>query len=438
MFRFLDAERERRATLRRHHPRPADRVGRARVAVGAEARLPRPDRRRLRAVAGGRRPPLDLVEHAPRPERAQARRRRHRPGPAATRRSSSSAACRPTTRRRSTGRRRATWRSARCASAPASRASGNGRDGSYPSEALANCSQLSRERERASLGYSWRAAMRVLLVTPPMTQLNTPYPATAYLMGCLRKHAATGRGRAGGPVDRAVPAAVLARRADGGAGRARRRSARRRGGEKPLRAGSSSRVGDVRRAGRAGRPVSPGPRRQPRHAHRRARVSARGPALRVARRRRGDDGDSLGWAFGELGVTDRARHLASLFIDDLADVIRDGIDPALRAVALRREARRRARPASIRSPTRSTPRRRWSIACSTTLARDCVRAHAPDVVGLTVPFPGNLYGALRIARVAKAERPAAKVVLGGGYVNTELRQLGDAARVRRLRLHHAR
>ena len=55
-----------------------------------------------------------------------------------------------------------------------------------------------------------------------------------------------------------------------------------------------------------------------------------------------------------------------------------------------------------------------------------MRAHAPDVVGLTVPFPGNLYGALRIARVAKAERPAAKVVLGGGYVNTELRQLGDA------------
>src|SRR5580698_285861 len=31
--------------------------------------------------------------------------------------------------------------------------------------------------------------MRVLLITPPMTQLNTPYPATAYLMGFLRLHA---------------------------------------------------------------------------------------------------------------------------------------------------------------------------------------------------------------------------------------------------------
>ena len=32
--------------------------------------------------------------------------------------------------------------------------------------------------------------MRLLLITPPMTQLNTPYPATAYLTGCLRKHVA--------------------------------------------------------------------------------------------------------------------------------------------------------------------------------------------------------------------------------------------------------
>ena len=30
--------------------------------------------------------------------------------------------------------------------------------------------------------------MRCLLVTPPMVQLNTPYPATAYLTGFLRQH----------------------------------------------------------------------------------------------------------------------------------------------------------------------------------------------------------------------------------------------------------
>ena len=32
---------------------------------------------------------------------------------------------------------------------------------------------------------------RILLVTPPLTQLNTPYPATAYIKGFL-----TGRGYA--------------------------------------------------------------------------------------------------------------------------------------------------------------------------------------------------------------------------------------------------
>src|SRR5690242_1329267 len=34
------------------------------------------------------------------------------------------------------------------------------------------------------------APMRCLLITPPMVQLNTPYPATAYLTGFLRGHAA--------------------------------------------------------------------------------------------------------------------------------------------------------------------------------------------------------------------------------------------------------
>ena len=34
------------------------------------------------------------------------------------------------------------------------------------------------------------ATLRVLLITPPMTQINTPYPATAYLMGFLRLHEA--------------------------------------------------------------------------------------------------------------------------------------------------------------------------------------------------------------------------------------------------------
>jgi radical SAM superfamily enzyme YgiQ (UPF0313 family) len=49
------------------------------------------------------------------------------------------------------------------------------------------------------------------------------------------------------------------------------------------------------------------------------------------------------------------------------------------------------------------------------------------LVGLTVPFPGTLYGALRIARRVRQVSPRTRIALGGGYVNTELRELADPA-----------
>jgi len=54
-------------------------------------------------------------------------------------------------------------------------------------------------------------------------------------------------------------------------------------------------------------------------------------------------------------------------------------------------------------------------------------AHGPAVVGFSVPFPGNLIGALRMARRIKATQPDVWTVLGGGYVSTELRSLKDEA-----------
>jgi radical SAM superfamily enzyme YgiQ (UPF0313 family) len=54
-----------------------------------------------------------------------------------------------------------------------------------------------------------------------------------------------------------------------------------------------------------------------------------------------------------------------------------------------------------------------------------VERHRPDLVGVTAPFPGNVYGAFRIARAIKAVAPGARRVLGGGYVNTELRDLRE-------------
>ncbi|MDP1001381.1 hypothetical protein, partial [Klebsiella pneumoniae] len=59
------------------------------------------------------------------------------------------------------------------------------------------------------------------------------------------------------------------------------------------------------------------------------------------------------------------------------------------------------------------------------LTLDALAQHQPDVVLLSVPFPGSVYAALRIAQAIKAARPGVVCVLGGGYVNTELRELAE-------------
>ena len=283
--------------------------------------------------------------------------------------------------------------------------------------------------------------MRLLLVTPPMTQLNTPYPATAYLTGFLRQHEAA----LGLEVHQADAALELFLRVFSQAG------IRQVLGELTARAaelgGDDDGAGD--RDGEAGDAMPPSIAWFLGHGERYvATVDAvvrflqgRDPtlALRIVGRELlpegprfaavgqgpgAEDDDPLGWAFGELGVTDRAKHLASLYIDDLADVIRDGIQPDFE---LSRYGERLAASAPTFDPLRDALEAEPTLidGMLDALARELYARHRPDVVGLTAPFPGNIYGAFRIARAIKACAPATRVVLGGGYVNTELRELAD-------------
>src|SRR5512140_3095033 len=137
-----------------------------------------------------------------------------------------------------------------------------------------------------------------------------------------------------------------------------------------------------------------------------------------------DDDDPLGWAFGGLGITDRAKHLASLYIDDLADVVRDGIQPEFE---LARYGERLAASTPTFDPLHGALEGEPTLvdAMLDELAAELYARQRPDLVGLTAPFPGNVYGAFRIARAIKAIAPATRIVLGGGYVNTELRELAD-------------
>ncbi len=264
--------------------------------------------------------------------------------------------------------------------------------------------------------------MRILLVTPPMTQLNTPYPATAYLTGCLRAHAAEVEVA---QADLSIELFLRLFSRDGLT--AVRQRLERAGRRRRASSGAASTEHFLAHADEYATLVEPVLRfLQGRDPSLALRIVGRtflpeGPRFAAL-----DDPDDerLTWAFGELGTTDRARHLASLFIDDLADVVRDGIDPRFE---LSRYGEKLAESAAtfdaLAQALDGAPTLVDELVDE--LAAEQLRVHAPDVVGLTVPFPGNVYGALRIARVAKAQRPEAHIVLGGGYVNTELRQLTD-------------
>ena len=266
--------------------------------------------------------------------------------------------------------------------------------------------------------------VRLLLVTPPMTQLNTPYPATAYLVGFLRQHAAR-LGLEIAQVDAALELFLRIFSRDG-IQRILDELTSREGDEMPasiehfLEHGATY-VATVEAVVRFLQGRDPGFA---------LRIVGRellpeGPRFAAIEQGPGSgDDDPLAWAFGGLGIADRAKHLASLYIDDLADAIRDGIAPDFE---LARYAERLAASAPTFDPLHEMLEGEPTLVDTMLdeLAGELHARHRPDVVGVTVPFPGNAYSAFRIARAIKAIAPATRTILGGGYVNTELRELSE-------------
>lgn len=139
----------------------------------------------------------------------------------------------------------------------------------------------------------------------------------------------------------------------------------------------------------------------------------------------GLDGENLETYFGILGIHDRAKMFASLFLDDLADVFREAVDPEF---GLAKYAERLAVAAPSFDPfyerlTSGEPT--YMDGLIDALTQTLLEERKPDVVGLTIPFPGTVYGAFRIAACVRKHAPNVKLVLGGGYVNSELRDLSD-------------
>jgi radical SAM superfamily enzyme YgiQ (UPF0313 family) len=262
--------------------------------------------------------------------------------------------------------------------------------------------------------------LKILSVIPPMTQLNTPYPSTAYLTGFLRS-----RGFTAVQEDLALALVLRLFSPDGlralreciAAMPAKQRTPRVQAFERQFErylATIESAVAflqgrDPSIAHRiAGRNFLPeGSRFEPLEAY----VDDEG-------------GDPLAWAFGALGVTDRARHFATLYLDDVADVLREAVDARFEFV---RYAESLAQSQASFEPLAKALAAAENLVDRTLreLTLDALRRHAPNVVLVSAPFPGNVYGAFRIAQAIKANDPSIVTVLGGGFVNTELRELAE-------------
>jgi hypothetical protein len=261
---------------------------------------------------------------------------------------------------------------------------------------------------------------KVLSLIPPMTQLNTPYPSTAYLTGFLRS-----RGVDAVQVDLAL---ALVLRLMSGAGLAQLREA-------------AQALPEAQRSG----PVNFFLDHYPRYAQTIDRVIAflQGRDSTLAHRiaARGflpegprfaaldayddeDSGDPLGWAFGALGSSDRARHLATLYLNDLSDVLQGAVDGRFEFV---RYAEQLAAAQPSFEPLAQALAQAPNLVDQTLaeLTLEAMARHRPQLVLLSVPFPGSVYGALRIAQTVRRHHPEVRIALGGGFVNTELRELAE-------------
>ncbi|HAK79550.1 MAG TPA: radical SAM protein [Runella sp.] len=136
------------------------------------------------------------------------------------------------------------------------------------------------------------------------------------------------------------------------------------------------------------------------------------------------DVEDLDWAFGTMGTQDKARHLATLYLEDLGDFLQEAIDPHF---GFSRYAERLGRTATHFDELLAELQKPDTLITVFLheLLEQKMGVLQPTTVCLSVPFPGNLFGALKCGQYLKKHYPDVKIVMGGGFCNTELRSLSD-------------
>ena len=252
--------------------------------------------------------------------------------------------------------------------------------------------------------------MKILLVTPPLTQLNTPYPATCHLVGFLRSQG------------------LVAEQMDLSIELINTLFTRQKLEEIFEIVSTHSKLSKPNRillqnADFYAKTIEPVMRFL---GGKDSSLAQRFCTLEFwPQSKRLPNDDDLEWGFGMIGNYDRATHLCTLFLKDLCDFINQTIDSRFELI-------RYAESLCLRLPEFEPLQQELNKPLSLIdelmldLFSKKMADSKPDMVGFTIPFPGNLYSALRCAQWLRQYHPNIKIVLGGGYVNTELRSISDS------------
>lgn len=134
--------------------------------------------------------------------------------------------------------------------------------------------------------------------------------------------------------------------------------------------------------------------------------------------------DEMDWAFGSMGMQDKAKHLATLYLEDISDFIVECIDDNF---GFSRYAERLGQSANSFDELYQHLQDDFTYIDHSTLKilEERIESTQPKLVCISVPFPGNLYAAFRCAQFIKKHYPNIKTSMGGGFPNTELRSVSD-------------
>ena len=251
---------------------------------------------------------------------------------------------------------------------------------------------------------------KVLLITPPFTQLNTPYPATAYLKGFLNTKSIQSF-----QCDLGIET-ILALFSAGGLTSLFEAIE----GKSIELTPNAQRIFNLRSRyiQTIDQVIALLQGKNPLLAH----LICNGDYLPEASRF--DTTEDLEWAFGSMGMHDKAKHLATLYLEDLSDLIQEAVDPHF---GFSRYAERLGRSAATFDEINEALLEDDGFIdhLLLTLLREKIESAKPTLIAFSVPFPGNLYCALKCGQWIKKHFPDLKIVMGGGFANTELRSLSD-------------